>query len=216
MVARRSKSSELDPLSRLLKEIRSCRICIDNPKGAALPHEPRPVLQARRSARLAVFGQAPGLRVHKTGKPFTDPSGVRLREWMGVGEDEFYDPSLLAIVPMGFCFPGYDKKGGDLPPRSECAQAWRARVLEELPDLELALLIGQYAQAWHLGSDKKRTLTQTVGAWRDVLARDTRPRLLPLPHPSWRNNAWLSKNPWFEAELLPELKILVRSALSRP
>ncbi len=216
MVAQRSGFGKVDRLSRLLDDIRSCRICIDNPKGTALPHEPRPVLQARRSARLAVFGQAPGQRVHKMGKPFMDPSGVRLREWMGIGEDEFYDPALLAIVPMGFCFPGYDKKGGDLPPRPECAQAWRAQVLEELPNLKLALLIGQYAQAWHLGSDKKRRVTQTVVAWREYLEQDTCPRFLPLPHPSWRNNAWISKNPWFQAELLPELKILVRSILKTP
>jgi uracil-DNA glycosylase len=216
MAARGAKPSSADRLTQLLSEIRACRVCIDNPKGAALPHEPRPVLQARRSAKLAIFGQAPGLKVHKTGKPFMDPSGVRLRAWMGVCEGEFYDPAQLAIVPMGFCFPGYDKKGGDLPPRPECAEVWRARVLEELPNLELVLLIGQYAQAWHLGRDKKRSLTQTVAAWREFLTRETRPRFLPLPHPSWRNNAWISKNPWFETELLPELKSLVRSTLKRP
>ncbi len=216
MTARGSKSSSADRLTRLLSEIRACRVCINNPKGTALPHEPRPVLQARRSAKLAVFGQAPGLKVHKIGKPFMDPSGARLREWMGVCEDEFYDPAKLAIVPMGFCFPGYDKKGGDLPPRPECAEVWRERVLDELPNLELVLLIGQYAQAWHLGPDKKRSLTQTVAAWREFLTREARPRFLPLPHPSWRNNAWISKNPWFETELLPELKRLVRSTLKRP
>jgi len=209
-------NSDADLLSQLLFEIKACRICVDNPNGDPLPHEPRPVLQARASARLAIFGQAPGLKVHLAGKPFMDPSGVRLRNWMGIGEEDFYEPAKVAIIPMGFCFPGYDKKGGDLPPRRECAAAWRARVLAELPNLELVLLVGQYAQAWHLGADKRRTLTETVAAWRDYLAKDSLPRLLPLPHPSWRNNAWISKNLWFEMELLPELKRLVQSILRRP
>jgi uracil-DNA glycosylase len=209
-------NSDADLLSQLLFEIKACRICVDNPNGDPLPHEPRPVLQARASARLAIFGQAPGLKVHHAGKPFMDPSGVRLRNWMGIGEEDFYEPAKVAIIPMGFCFPGYDKKGGDLPPRRECAAAWRARVLAELPNLELVLLVGQYAQAWHLGADKRRTLTETVAAWRDYLAKDSLPRLLPLPHPSWRNNAWISKNLWFEMELLPELKKLVQSILRRP
>lgn len=209
-------NSDADLLSQLLFEIKVCRICVDNPNGDPLPHEPRPVLQARASARLAIFGQAPGLKVHHAGKPFMDPSGVRLRNWMGIGEEDFYEPAKVAIIPMGFCFPGYDKKGGDLPPRRECAAAWRARVLAELPNLELVLLVGQYAQAWHLGADKRRTLTETVAAWRDYLTKDSLPRLLPLPHPSWRNNAWISKNLWFEMELLPELKTLVQSILRRP
>lgn len=209
-------NSDADLLSQLLFEIKACRICVDNPNGDPLPHEPRPVLQARASARLAIFGQAPGLKVHHAGKPFMDPSGVRLRNWMGIGEEDFYEPAKVAIIPMGFCFPGYDKKGGDLPPRRECAAAWRARVLAELPNLELVLLVGQYAQAWHLGADKRRTLTETVAAWRDYLAKESLPRLLPLPHPSWRNNAWISKNLWFEMELLPELKRLVQSILRRP
>ena len=209
-------NSDADLLSQLLFEIKACRICVDNPNGDPLPHEPRPVLQARASARLAIFGQAPGLKVHHAGKPFMDPSGVRLRNWMGIGEEDFYEPAKVAIIPMGFCFPGYDKKGGDLPPRRECAAAWRARVLAELPNLELVLLVGQYAQAWHLGADKRRTVTETVAAWRDYLAKDSLPRLLPLPHPSWRNNAWISKNLWFEMELLPELKRLVQSILRRP
>jgi len=209
-------NSDADLLSQLLFEIKACRICVDNPNGDPLPHEPRPVLQARASARLAIFGQAPGLKVHHAGKPFMDPSGVRLRNWMGIGEEDFYEPAKVAIIPMGFCFPGYDKKGGDLPPRRECAVAWRARVLAELPNLELVLLVGQYAQAWHLGADKRRTVTETVAAWRDYLAKDSLPRLLPLPHPSWRNNAWISKNLWFEMELLPELKRLVQSILRRP
>ncbi len=210
------RNSDADLLSQLLFEIKACRICVDNPNGNPLPHEPRPVLQARASARLAIFGQAPGLKVHHAGKPFMDPSGVRLRNWMGIGEEDFYEPAKVAVIPMGFCFPGYDKKGGDLPPRRECAAAWRARVLSGLPNLELVLLVGQYAQAWHLGADKRRTLTETVAAWRDYLDKDSLPRLLPLPHPSWRNNAWISKNLWFEMELLPELRRLVQSILRRP
>lgn len=188
---------------RLLKEIRSCREC-----AHALPHEPRPVIRAKRSARLCIAGQAPGTRVHKSGKPFTDPSGDRLRDWMGVNEDQFYDESKIAIVPMGFCFPGLDDKGGDLPPRKECAELWRGQVMDNLSNVEVTLLVGQYAQKWHLGKKRHKTLTETVAHWRDYL-----PRFLPLPHPSWRNNAWIKKNPWFETDLLPELRRIVTKAL---
>lgn len=201
-------------LAALTVQIRSCRRCVEDPMDTPLPHEPRPVLQVSASASLGVFGQAPGLRVHQIGKPFMDPSGERLRAWMGIGEDVFYDNTRVAVVPMGFCFPGYNEKGGDLPPRRECAPLWRERVMAGLPNLRLALLIGQYAQAWHLGTRKCRTLTETVADWRAILDDGEEPRLLPLPHPSWRNNAWISRNPWFEAELLPELKALVRAALS--
>ncbi len=209
------RSSKNDKrLLDLLSEIRACRVCVDCPQGAPLPHEPRPVLQAHSSARLAIFGQAPGLKVHKAGKPFMDPSGVRLRSWLGIDEAVFYDASKVAIVPMGFCFPGYDAKGGDLPPRKECAELWRQRILDHLPRLKLALVIGQYAQAWHLGPVSRRgSLTKTVSRWRTILEEGRSPRLLPLPHPSWRNNSWLSRNPWFEEELLPELKLAVRTAL---
>ncbi|MGD9669964.1 MAG: uracil-DNA glycosylase family protein [Hyphomicrobiaceae bacterium] len=191
--------------------MRACRICKDTPKGAPLPHEPRPVLQVDRRARLAISGQAPGTRVHASGRPFTDPSGERLRSWMGIGPDVFYDAERVAIVPMGFCFPGLDGKGGDLPPRPECAATWRARVFAQLPDIELLVLIGQYAQRWHLaaGHGRHAKLTATVADWRTILAREQRPRLLPLPHPSWRNNAWLKANPWFEEELLPALRMEV-------
>jgi uracil-DNA glycosylase len=150
-----------------------------------------------------------GTRVHKSGRPFTDPSGDRLRDWMGIGSDVFYDPEKLAIVPMGFCFPGLDAKGGDLPPRSECRLAWHDQVFEAMPQIELVLAIGQYAQAYHLGASRKRSLTETVSAWKDyfTLGADVgRPAILPLPHPSWRNNAWLKKNPWFETDLLPVLR----------
>jgi uracil-DNA glycosylase len=192
-------------LDRLAAEIRACRVCIEAPRGKPLPHEPRPVLRVSRTARLCIAGQAPGTRVHASGVPFTDPSGVRLRAWMGVTEEEFYDVSKVAIVPMGFCFPGLDGKGGDLPPRRECAPLWHAALFEAMPQVELILLAGQYAQAWHLGPARRKSLNETVAAWREYL-----PRFLPLPHPSWRNNAWIARNPWFEAELLPELRARVR------
>lgn len=200
-------------LDSLLAEIAKCRRCVDNPIGRPLPHEPRPVLRVSATALIAVVGQAPGTRVHASGVPFSDPSGDRLRSWMGVSSEEFYDISRIAIVPMGFCFPGLDRKGGDLPPRRECAALWRQRVFAELPRLELILLIGQYAQQWHLHALERGTLSETVAAWRTVYANSRRPRLLPLPHPSWRNNAWLRRNPWFEAEMLPALKSEVRRLL---
>jgi uracil-DNA glycosylase len=183
-------------LDRLLKDIRACQICAQH-----LPHEPRPVLRARASARIVIAGQAPGTRVHASGMPFTDPSGDRLRDWMGVDKETFYDDTKIAIVPMGFCFPGLDAKGSDLPPRKECAPAWREQVFAHLKQIKLTLLVGSYAQAWHLKGRAQETLTETVESWRDY-----GPNLIPLPHPSWRNNAWLKKNPWFEAELLPHLR----------
>ncbi len=188
-------------LDTLLREIRACRACVEAPKGVPLPHDPNPIIRARGTARLCIAGQAPGTRVHASSIPFNDPSGDRLRDWMGVGRDIFYDESRIAIVPMGFCFPGLDAKGGDRPPRKECAPLWRARVFDQLPRLELVLLVGGYAQKWHLGADAKARLTDTVAHWRDY-----GPRFLPMPHPSWRNNAWIKKNPWFTEELLPHLK----------
>lgn len=195
-------------LASLVEEIRACRICRDAPRyGAPLPHEPRPVLQVSTSARICIAGQAPGVRVHASGRPYTDPSGVRLRSWLGIGEDIFYDSQTVAIVAMGFCFPGLDGQGGDLPPRRECAELWRERLLARLPNLELILLVGQYAQKWHLGASAvAKGLSETVGRWRDVYRSGERPRLIPVPHPSWRNNAWLTRNPWFETELLPVLR----------
>ena len=166
-----------------------------------LPHEPRPVLRGKASARILIAGQAPGTRVHESGIPFTDPSGDRLREWLGVDSKTFYDETLFAIVPMGFCFPGLDDKGGDLPPRKECAPAWREKVLGELKNVQLTLLVGSYAQAWHLKARRKATVSDTVKAFRDY-----GPDVVPLPHPSWRNNAWIKKNPWFAEELLPQLR----------
>lgn len=201
-------SSE-DELERLLNEVRRCTIC-----AAQLPHGPRPVLQAGPRARILVAGQAPGRKVHRSGVPFDDASGDRLRAWMGVDADVFYDPERIAILPMGFCYPGTGRSG-DLPPRPECAAAWRARLLAHMPQLQLTLVIGQYAQAWHLTPSARETLTQTVRGWRDH-----GPALLPLPHPSPRNNGWLRRNPWFEHEVLPSLReriaALTASNLTRP
>jgi uracil-DNA glycosylase len=197
-------------LDKLAAEIRACRICVEHPQGKPLPHEPRPVLRVSRTARICLAGQAPGTKVHASGMPFTDASGDRLRDWMGVTSDEFYDTSKIAIVPMGFCFPGQDAKGGDLPPRRECAPHWRARLFAEMPQVELTLLIGQYAQGWHLGEATKGSLTETVAAWRSYL-----PRAIPLPHPSWRNNGWIRKNPWFETEVLPMLRMEIRRLIGK-
>jgi uracil-DNA glycosylase len=199
--------SDGDPFGRIVEELRACRVCRDAPRyGRALPHEPRPVIQGRSSARLCIASQAPGTRVHASGRPFTDASGVRLRSWLGVDEATFYDPARIAIVPMGSCFPGQDAKGGDLPPRRECAELWRKPLFEALPDVELILAIGRYAQAWHLGGESRDGLAGTVKRWREILVARRRPRVLPLPHPSWRNSGWLKANRWFEAELLPVLR----------
>ena len=198
----------------LLSRIRACRRCITEPGGAPLPHEPRPVLQASSTARLAICGQAPGLRVHESGIPFTDASGDRLRAWMGVTADEFYDATRVAIIPMGFCFPGYDAKGSDLPPRRECAPLWRDAVFARLPRLELMLAVGSYAIGWHLPAFKLQPMTTTVSAWQTLVDRPgITPAIIPLPHPSWRNSGWLKANLWFETALVPELQIRVRCLL---
>jgi uracil-DNA glycosylase len=199
-----------EPLATLLRDIRACRRCVEAPDGRPLPHAPRPVLRVSPTARIAVCGQAPGTRVHRSGVPFTDPSGDRLRDWMGVGLAEFYDDSRIAIVPMGFCFPGLDAKGGDLPPRRECAPLWRGRVLALLPRLELILLVGQYAHRWHLPRMARAGVGHLVREHRPEVDPDTGPRLFPLPHPSWRNNAWIRANPWFETDVLPRLRADVR------
>ena len=206
-------TAEATDLDRVLAAIRSCRHCVETPRGKLLPHDPRPVLRASSTARLAVCSQAPGTRVHLSGTPFTDASGDRLRDWMGVTPEEFYDESCVAIVPMGFCFPGQDKKGGDLPPRGECAALWHERLFAALPQIELVLAVGSYAQRFHLGTGPGTSLQETMLGWRECLARRVRPRVLPLPHPSWRNNAWLPKNPWFERDLLPVLRSEVRRLL---
>ena len=188
--------------TRLQKEIRGCTLC-----SAQLPLGPRPIFQVSRTARILIAGQAPGIKVHESGVPFDDASGDRLRDWLGVGRETFYDSSRMAIVPMGFCFPGTGNSG-DLPPRPECAAAWREKILRELSGVKLTLVIGQYALAWHLGVRARATLTGTVQAWRDFS-----PSLWPLPHPSPRNNIWLKRNPWFERDILPALRRQVGVAL---
>jgi uracil-DNA glycosylase len=182
-------------LKSLLDEIRACRAC-----EAHLPLGVRPVVRAHESARLLIVGQAPGTRVHNTGIPWNDPSGDQLRQWMAIDRETFYDEQRIAIIPMGFCYPGKGKSG-DLPPRKECAALWREKLHVHLPNIELTLLIGQYAQAYYLGDKRKSTLTDTVKAYRDYL-----PKYLPMPHPSPRNRFWLQKNPWFEAEIVPFLQ----------
>jgi len=190
-------------LERLLREIRACRVCARH-----LPLEPRPVLRANPSARLLIIGQAPGTKVHETGIPWNDRSGDRLREWLQLDRATFYDETRIAIVPMGFCYPGVDANGGDRPPRRECAPLWHARVMALLPRIELALLVGSYAQARYLGDRRRATVTDTVRACRDFA-----PAYLPLPHPSWRNTGWLKRNRWFATELLPALRGRVHSLL---
>jgi uracil-DNA glycosylase len=190
-------------LKTLLKEVRDCRICEEH-----LPLGPRPVIQADSKASILVVGQAPGRNVHETGVPFNDPSGVRLRDWMGIDERTFYNAKKIALLPMGFCFPGTGKSG-DLPPRSECAEEWRESLLLNLPRIRLTLIIGQYAQKYHLGKNQKKNLTETVKAWREYIKNG----LIPLPHPSPRNNIWLRKNDWFEEEILPTLRSKVRKLI---
>ena len=206
----RAEPADLD---RILSRIRACRYCTNPPNGKPLPHAPRPVLRASRTARLAVCSQAPGTRVHASGVPFTDPSGDRLRAWMGVTPEEFYDEARVAIVPMGFCFPGQNEKGADLPPRRECSELWHSELFAALPQIELILAVGSYAQAWHLGGAAGASLDETMRDWRRHLRRRVRPRILPLPHPSWRNNAWLKQNSWFETDLLLVLRRKVRALL---
>jgi uracil-DNA glycosylase len=200
-------------LARLLDEIAACRVCRDMPVGAPLPHEPRPVLRPSATARICICSQAPGVRVHASGKPFTDPSGDRLRAWLGLTPEQFYDQRRIAIVPMGFCFPGHDAAGGDLPPRRECARHWHERLFAAMPQLELILAVGSYAQRWHLPEAAKAGMTAMVERWRTQVDATQSPRRVALPHPSWRNNAWLTANPWFERELLPRVRREVRALM---
>lgn len=195
-------------MTPLAQRIIGCRICAGRFAATATAHAPRPVVWYCPGPRILVASQAPGLRVHEAGRPFADPSGVRLREWMGVDEATFYDKARIAIVPMAFCFPGYDAKGSDLPPPRICASTWREEVMAELQP-RLMLLIGGYAQQWHLGREATAGgVTATVAAWRAHA-----PRVFPLPHPSWRNTAWLKRNPWFAEELLPVLRARVKELL---
>ncbi|CAB3801678.1 hypothetical protein LMG28688_05409 [Paraburkholderia caffeinitolerans] len=195
-------------LPRLLTEIRACRVCADT-----LPLGPRPVLQASASARILIVGQAPGAKVHASGIPWDDASGERLREWMGIDAHTFYDAARIAIVPMGFCYPGRSsgKGGGDNPPRPECAPLWHSRLLALMPDVRLTLLVGQYAQRYFLGNRRKGSLTETVEAWRDYA-----PGYVPLPHPSPRNTPWFQRHPWFARDVLPALRERVADALALP
>jgi len=193
--------------SRLVGEISACRLCAARFAATRTRHEPRPVVWFRPGARILIVGQAPGLRVHLAGRPFADRSGDRLRDWMGLSEAEFYDRGRIAIVPMAFCFPGYDARGADLGPPPICAQTWRTRVMAELRP-RLTLLVGGHAQRWHLGAAARGGVTATVAGWRDHA-----PHIFPLPHPSWRNTGWLRRNPWFQAELLPELRLAVAALM---
>lgn len=184
------------PIDPLLAAIRRCELC-----RAQLPLGPRPVVQASATARLCIIGQAPGRKVHESGIPWDDASGVRLRDWTGLSTETFYDPAKVAIMPMGFCYPG-KAVSGDLPPSAVCAPTWHGALLDQLPDVRLTLLIGQYAQARYLGAQRKSSLTETVSAWRDYLPSG----YFPLPHPSPRNQPWLARNPWFADGLLPGLR----------
>jgi uracil-DNA glycosylase len=186
----------------LVREAKACRLC-----EGALPHEPRPVFLVGRSAQLLIVGQAPGRRVHETGVPWNDPSGDVLREWLALDRAAFYDTSRIAIVPAGLCYPG-TVDGSDLPPLKACAPAWQPRFRAALPGIRLTLLVGSYAQAFYLKESRKRTLGETVQAWREYL-----PEYFPLPHPSWRNRAWLKKNPWFETQVIPALRRRVNACL---
>ncbi len=190
-------------LDRVLRQARACTLC-----AAHLPLGPRPVLRAQASARLVIIGQAPGTQVHETGIPWNDRSGDRLRAWMGLERAQFYDDRHIAIMPMGLCYPGVDPRGGDKPPRPECAPLWHPPLLAHLPDIRLTLLVGAHAQARYLAERRKTNMTETVAAWADYGLR-----FWPLPHPSWRNTAWLKRNAWFEAEVLPALRGTVAGLL---
>jgi uracil-DNA glycosylase len=194
---------EREDIGALSEAIRGCRRCADAFAATATAHAPRPVPWLSATAPILLCGQAPGAKVHARGRPFDDPSGDRLRSWLGVDRDAFYDRRRFAVLPMAFCFPGYDARGADLPPPPVCAATWRTRALAAMPGVRLTLLIGGHAQKWHLGR-RAGPVTDTARRWREFV-----PDVMPLPHPSWRNIAWLRRNPWFEAELLPELRARV-------
>jgi uracil-DNA glycosylase len=198
----------VEQVGRLSAEIAACRACADRFAATATAHSPRPVTRLSATARILIVGQAPGARVHASGLPFDDRSGDRLRGWMGIDRATFYDCARIAIAPMAFCFPGYDAKGADLPPPPLCARLWRARVMAAMPQVEFTLLVGGYAQRWTLG---RAVVTQTARDWRAHW-----PEALPTPHPSWRNTAWIKRNPWFEAEAVPALRARVAHLLALP
>ncbi len=191
-------------LEALLTEISACRAC-----AAELAHEPRPVVMVTSKTRLLICGQAPGRKVHESGLPFTDASGDRLRDWLGVDRETFYDHPAIGVAAMAFCFPGTNPKGGDYPPPPRCASLWRKRLIGELPKVELTLLVGWHAQVWALGDKAHRSMTETVMHWRDYL-----PDMIPMPHPSWRNTAWLKRNGWFEDEVVPYLRARTAAMLA--
>jgi uracil-DNA glycosylase len=191
----------------LQQDIANCRLCAGRFAATKTGHAPRPVVWFQDRATILIASQAPGLRVHEAMTPFWDRSGDRLRDWMGISKDDFYDRSRVAIVPMAFCFPGYNAAGSDLPPPPICAKTWRKQAMDQLGTVPLTLLIGGYAQGWHLGG--KMGVTERVAAWRDHA-----PRVFPLPHPSWRNTGWLKKHPWFETDVLPALRMRVAEVLT--
>jgi uracil-DNA glycosylase len=190
-------------LTRLLHEMNACRIC-----ETSLPHGPRPIFRVSRGARLLIISQAPGSKVHQTGIPWNDASGDRLRDWMNLDRSTFYDKARIAILPMGLCYPGAAANGGDSPPRPECAPLWHERVLDNLPNLQLTLLVGQYSQRRYLGSSRKSSMTETVRAFPEY-----GPKFFPLPHPSWRSGIWMRKHPWFERAVIPRLRRIVRRVI---
>ncbi len=190
----------------LRTEIEGCTLCAARFAVTATRHTPRPVVWFKKEARVLICGQAPGARVHESGRPFTDPSGERLRDWLGMSETDFYDQEKVSILPMAFCFPGYDEKGSDLPPPTICRNTWHKRIMEDLGKPPLTVLVGSYAQKWHLGV--KSGVTETVKGWRRHA-----PQIFALPHPSWRNTAWLKKNAWFEADVLPALRARVAEVM---
>lgn len=191
------------PLTRLLREVRACQLCVAN-----LPLGARPVLQLASTARLLIIGQAPGSKVHQSGIPWNDASGDRLRDWLKLDPSVFYDEAKVAILPMGLCYPGAADNQGDMPPRPECAPHWHERLLRHLPDLQTTLLVGQYAQRHYLGTRRKSSMTETVKAFSAYY-----PQFLPLPHPSWRSLIWMRKHPWYEQTIIPELRKAVRKAI---
>lgn len=191
-----SPDANADPVEALFRDIRACTHCAEH-----LPMGPRPVVRGTHKARVCIVGQAPGVRVHKSGIPWNDPSGNRLRDWLQMDGDAFYDEDRMAILPVGFCYPGTMANGGDYPPRPECAPLWHPALMDTFAKFELILLVGSYAQKYYLGKTRQKTMTETVRAWRDYL-----PRFLPTPHPSWRTAGWQKKNPWFEDEVLPDLR----------
>ena len=200
-----NKISKLIDIGPLKAKIRQCDVCVHAAKP--LPVTPNPIVQGNEKSKIRIIGQAPGTLAHASGRPFTDPSGVRLRDWLGVNENEFYNEDLFAVTPMGFCFPGQDAKGGDLPPRKECAPLWQESLTQTLTGIELTLLVGMYAVKEYLGDKAQRNLTETVKHWRDYS-----PDIIPMPHPSWRNNGWIKRHDWF-AEELTELKGRVRQLI---